>query len=183
MSCSLIFSSSSRCSSSSLVLPCITAHYIIKRAVAERRVFTQTLTHLFLFPLCCCSGVCSADQGAERLQGAAAGEGGRDLRAQSGEEQHQGECGSGLIIAHPVQWDPKKQKTVYFKVPAHTHSTTLWKLHNLHRTHLHTWIDSILRRLKLSGGYGFKAVEARKQPCALSVSNARHTSLALHISA
>lgn len=37
------------------------------------------------------SGVRRADQGAERLQGAAAGEGRGDLRAQSREEQHQGE--------------------------------------------------------------------------------------------
>lgn len=41
--------------------------------------------------LLCPSGVCCTDQGAERLQGAAAGEGGGDLWAESREEQHEGE--------------------------------------------------------------------------------------------
>lgn len=36
-----------------------------------------------------------------------------------------------------------------------------------------TAIHGVLRKLKLSAGYGFKAVEAPKQPCALSVSNAQ----------
>lgn len=38
---------------------------------------------------------------------------------------------------------------------------------------LHTAIDRVLRKLTLSGGYSFKAVEALKQPCALSVSNSQ----------
>lgn len=41
---------------------------------------------------------------------------------------------------------------------------------------LHAAIHSVLRKLKLSAGDGFKAGEALKQPCALSVSNA-HTYL------
>ena len=51
------------------------------------------------------SGVCRADQGAERLQGAAAGEGGGDLRAQSREEQHQGEDGDALAH-HDLLFQP-----------------------------------------------------------------------------
>lgn len=40
------------------------------------------------------SGVCSADQGAKCLPGAAAGKGGGNLWAQSREEQHKGENGT-----------------------------------------------------------------------------------------
>lgn len=38
-----------------------------------------------------CAGVCSADQRAEPLQGAAAGARGGDSRAEGGEEQHTGQ--------------------------------------------------------------------------------------------
>ena len=39
-------------------------------------------------PLVSAAGVCGADQRAERVPGAAAGERGGDLRAEGGEEQH-----------------------------------------------------------------------------------------------
>lgn len=52
----------------------------------------------------CCSGVCCADQGAERLQGAAAGEGGGDLWAESREEQHQGEHSCNTHLISDLEW-------------------------------------------------------------------------------
>lgn len=80
------FSSSTTCSQQQLY---VTLHHctLIHRGQLPSIVWCLPVS---VFSLCCL-GVCSTNQGAERLQGTAAGERGRDIWAQSREEQHQGE--------------------------------------------------------------------------------------------
>lgn len=75
-----------RCRLSGPLLICVAFHH--HAGLLQRIVMLTRLPSLSYF---CRAGVCRADQGAERLPGAAAGEGGGDLGAQGREEQHQGE--------------------------------------------------------------------------------------------
>lgn len=61
------------------------------------------LTRAASFPPVSTPGVRRPHQGAERLPGAAAGEGGGDLGAQSREEQHQGEDDSSIPVPFSSQ--------------------------------------------------------------------------------